>query len=567
MSQYYKVDVSLNTNSVLVGVPSPQTVAVTLPLVGPAGPRGADGERGADGAPSTVPGPTGPPGERGEKGDPGDSAYEVAVANGFVGTEEQWLSSLVGEQGEQGPPGEGGNPFDQDLNTTDSPTFNDLQLAGGEVRSETGSLYYRQIGGEGSTPYIGVELLDENEERIGEALLGVRGDANGAAFLQGATPDFRIEQSGGGLANLNMANAVLFDANNENTATIDVQGKLSANRTYAAPDANGKIIVSEAEPADGDTLVWDEDAGAWVTAAPSGGVTSYNDLTDKPTLGTAAAKDAPASGNATSSQVVLGDDTRLTDARTPTSHTHAIADVTNLQSSLDGKAATSHTHAQLHDRSHTMTGTSDHTAGTHKIFYSNGSGEIVELALGATGTVLTSGGAATAPSFEAAGGGATNLWIPASAWIPRTTGGCGVDSREIGATNRANVDELLFDTGAEEFAQALVVMPSNYNNSTLTARFYWTAASGSGGVAWGLSGRAYGDDDALNQATGTRQVVTDTLIAANDVHVTSATSAVTIAGTPAANKAINFEISREVANGADDLAVDARLLGVEIIFN
>lgn len=164
-------------------------------------------------------------------------------------------------------------------------------------------------------------------------------------------------------------------------------------------------------------------------------------------------------------------------------------------------------------------------------------------------------------------GGATNLWIPASAWIPRTTGGCGVDSREIGATNRTNVDELLFDTGTEEFAQALVVMPSNYNNSTITARFYWTAASGSGGVAWGISGRAYGDDDALDQASGTRIVVTDTFIAANDVHVTSATSAVTIAGTPAANKAVNFQISREVGNGSDTLGVDARLLGVEIIFN
>ena len=50
---------------------------------GPAGPAGADGAPGAD----------------------GDSAYEVAVANGFVGTEEEWLESLVGEQG---PPGSGG---------------------------------------------------------------------------------------------------------------------------------------------------------------------------------------------------------------------------------------------------------------------------------------------------------------------------------------------------------------------------------------------------------------------------------------------------------------------------
>jgi hypothetical protein len=36
----------------------------------------------------------------GDTGEQGASAYEVAVENGFVGTEEQWLDSLVGPQGE-----------------------------------------------------------------------------------------------------------------------------------------------------------------------------------------------------------------------------------------------------------------------------------------------------------------------------------------------------------------------------------------------------------------------------------------------------------------------------------
>lgn len=29
----------------------------------------------------------------------GDSAYEIAVANGFVGTEQEWLASLKGTDG------------------------------------------------------------------------------------------------------------------------------------------------------------------------------------------------------------------------------------------------------------------------------------------------------------------------------------------------------------------------------------------------------------------------------------------------------------------------------------
>lgn len=43
--------------------------------------------------------------EGGGMGTPGKSAYEVAVDNGFEGTEEDWLASLVGPEGPQGPEG------------------------------------------------------------------------------------------------------------------------------------------------------------------------------------------------------------------------------------------------------------------------------------------------------------------------------------------------------------------------------------------------------------------------------------------------------------------------------
>ena len=41
----------------------------------------------------------------------GKSAYAIAVAHGFRGTEQEWLDSLKGLQGPQGEPGLKGNPF------------------------------------------------------------------------------------------------------------------------------------------------------------------------------------------------------------------------------------------------------------------------------------------------------------------------------------------------------------------------------------------------------------------------------------------------------------------------
>lgn len=46
-------------------------------------------------------------------------------------------------------------------------------------------------------------------------------------------------------------------------------------------------------------------------------------------LGSASTKDVPVTGNAASGEAVLGSDTRLTDARTPTAHVHAGADITS----------------------------------------------------------------------------------------------------------------------------------------------------------------------------------------------------------------------------------------------
>lgn len=41
-------------------------------------------------------------GEQGEQGEQGKSPYDIAVENGFIGTEVEWLDSLKGEKGDIG---------------------------------------------------------------------------------------------------------------------------------------------------------------------------------------------------------------------------------------------------------------------------------------------------------------------------------------------------------------------------------------------------------------------------------------------------------------------------------
>lgn len=111
-------------------------------LQGVQGIPGVPGERGADGAK----GDQGERGVTGERGADGSDAYQVAVRNGFVGSEQEWLTSLKGErgtdgvngaQGEQGIPGERGqdgapgkSAYQSYLETsTDDPKLTEAQWA------------------------------------------------------------------------------------------------------------------------------------------------------------------------------------------------------------------------------------------------------------------------------------------------------------------------------------------------------------------------------------------------------------------------------------------------------
>lgn len=167
--------------------------------------------------------------------------------------------------------------------------------------------------------------------------------------------------------------------------------------------------------------------------------------------------------------------------------------------------------------------------------------------------------AATAPGLY------RNIWIDPSLMTPTTTNGAASASVEL-ATNDIMTVGYDFDSATNEYVQFSMMMPDEWDKSNLKAKIYWkdAATAGTGDVIWGIQGGAISNDDPIDTALGTAQTVTDTFIASDDLHISSATATITVAGTAALADWIVFKVYRDAAAGGDTYTQDARLLGVAL---
>ncbi len=163
--------------------------------------------------------------------------------------------------------------------------------------------------------------------------------------------------------------------------------------------------------------------------------------------------------------------------------------------------------------------------------------------------------------------GTEDMWIPAAAMRPASTNGCATLTEVETTATRPDMQVLDFDSSTQEYAQFSVAMPKSWNEGTVTAQFYWTHATAvSTDVIWGIQGVGVSDNDTIDVAYGTAQTVTDTFHnTAEDLAVSAATSAITLAGTPAAGDLAFFQVYRDADAGGDTTnSTDARLIGVKI---
>jgi len=154
---------------------------------------------------------------------------------------------------------------------------------------------------------------------------------------------------------------------------------------------------------------------------------------------------------------------------------------------------------------------------------------------------------------------------PKDGW-PSTTNGCSAVTKHEYGTNDVDIETLDFDPDAIEYAQWTKPTPLDYDGGTMLAVFSWTAAASAGDVVWCIQGRSYANNDAIDQAWGAAQTQTDTLTAVDDVCISAATPAITIAGTPVAGEMLQVRVYRNATAGGDTLDADARLMAVGLVY-
>lgn len=156
------------------------------------------------------------------------------------------------------------------------------------------------------------------------------------------------------------------------------------------------------------------------------------------------------------------------------------------------------------------------------------------------------------------------VFVSAAAMAPSVAGGCAALATIASAANQPDIRSLDFDATTQEYAQFSLAMPSSWDEGTVTFAPIWSHAATvtNFGVVWDLQAVAVSNDDAIAVAFGTAQTSTDTGGTTDDLYQGPESSAITVAGTPAAGDVVFFRLSRVTGNGSDTMAVDARLHGI-----
>ena len=233
----------------------------------------------------------------------------------------------------------------------------------------------------------------------------------------------------------------------------------------------------------------------------------------------------------TSATVCIGNDARLSDARTPTSHAHG--NLTN-----DGKVG----------------------SDSGRVLVTTTAGAVTTLALGTAGQVLTVNSGANGVEFAAASAGGTKTYATFTAEHnqPPSTAFATLDTRN-------SIAVLDYDAATDENAVFVGIMPEAASlGSGLIVRLHWMATSAtSGNVRWGVQLERSNtdlDSDSFDTAVEATAAANGT----SGILTTTAITVTTIDGITAGD-VFRLKVFRNADDATNDtMTGDAELVAVEV---
>jgi hypothetical protein len=137
-------------------------------------------------------------------------------------------------------------------------------------------------------------------------------------------------------------------------------------------------------------------------------------------------------------------------------------------------------------------------------------------------------------------------------------------------TNRVNYYSVGFAPSAQTFSEWGLSLPSDFaTGGTINANFLWLTNSSSTGTSgttvWGIQGIAYGNGTAIDTAYGSAVEVPQANQGSNVVNISSASTNVTLAGSPSPTTHAQFRVYRK-GSGADVLSATTQLLEVKLSY-
>ena len=167
--------------------------------------------------------------------------------------------------------------------------------------------------------------------------------------------------------------------------------------------------------------------------------------------------------------------------------------------------------------------------------------------------------------------GVHHLYVPAAAMRPTISNGAQAVAITEGTAGRPNMSAIRFDPSSDEAAQIDIAWPQNWDEGTIRFQFWGSQGStGSGGVSLGVQCVALSDDDSHDTNYGSTVLyhltahATPLDLMVSDVP--TASSDVTIAGSPSTSELTYCRIFRDVSDAGDDLAEDLFLIGGKIFY-